>query len=289
MVSEIDDVREAHEVESVLRLPAADARHQEVLLAQSPEDLLELGRYLGHVRRRYDRGQGAVYIREDRGRARILPPGPEPLPGFGALFHVLQDTCRPRRGLAASSCTEGFREEDATIVASRPVPSAAGQHALALQELLQAQAALYEAFRVLYAHVAVVPGFPPVAGLRLLADRVGQDETVLWGVVRQPPGSASDPEGLPELVAHPRVREVHCGTELVLAASGRGAYPARARAVDAPQPAVGPLLLKVRPVSRGHHQLLAGCRGCGYEAAQVLGGLAPEEHILTERGNAVGP
>ncbi len=102
VVAEVHDLIQTHEVERVLRLPAAYARHEEELLAQSPEEFLELCRYLGHVRRRYDRGEGAVYIREDRSRARILPPDLEPFPSFGAICHGSQNTFRPYYGLAAS-------------------------------------------------------------------------------------------------------------------------------------------------------------------------------------------
>jgi hypothetical protein len=75
VVAEVDDVGEPDEVERVLRLPAAYARYQEVSLAQLPEELLELGRHLGHVRRRHDRGERAVYVGEDGHRLRRLAPG----------------------------------------------------------------------------------------------------------------------------------------------------------------------------------------------------------------------
>jgi hypothetical protein len=74
VVAEVDNVREPDEVKRVLRLAAADARHEEIPLAQLPEELLELDRHLGHIRRRHDRGECAVYVREDGRRARRLAP-----------------------------------------------------------------------------------------------------------------------------------------------------------------------------------------------------------------------
>jgi hypothetical protein len=88
VVAEVDDVGEPDEVERVLRLASAYARHQEVPLAQPPEELLELVRHLGHVRRRHDGGQRAVYVREDRHRPRRLAPGLESLAYLRSVPHA---------------------------------------------------------------------------------------------------------------------------------------------------------------------------------------------------------
>src|SRR5829696_4164909 len=166
--------------------------------------------------------------------------------------------------------------------------SAAGPSTHTLQELLEALAAILDPCRVPDAHVAVVPGLPPIAGPLFFASGVGQTEPVLPGVVIEPPGSARPREGRPELIARGRVREVHRCAELVLTVSRRGAQPAGVRPEDVLQTPVGALLFLVRSVGRGHHQLLPVRRGAFQEALQVLGRLAPE-HLATQGGNAVFP
>src|SRR5829696_2919875 len=161
--------------------------------------------------------------------------------------------------------------------------SAAGRSTHTLQELLQALAAILDPFRVPDAHVAVVPGLPPIAGPLFFASGVGQNEPVLPGVVIEPPGSARPREGRPELIARGRVREVHRCAELVLTVSRRGAQPAGVRPEDALQTPVGASLLLVRAVCRGHRQLLPVRRGVFGEAPQVLGRLAAER-LATQGG-----
>src|SRR5215212_10010147 len=117
-----------------------------------------------------------------------------------------------------------------------------------LQKLLQAQVALFDSSRVLYSHVAVMPGLPLVAGLLLFAQGIGQNISVLPGVLLEPQVSTRLREGQPELVACRSVREVDCGTELMLAVSRRRAHPVGVRPEDAQQPFVGVLLLLVGAV-----------------------------------------
>src|SRR5215204_4463200 len=151
-----------------------------------------------------------------------------------------------------------------------------GHSSLTLQKLLQAQLALLESFRVLYSHVAVMPGLPLVAGLLLFAPGIGQNEPILPGVMLEPQVSTRLREGHPELEACGSVREVHRGTELVLAVARRRAHPMCLRPEDAHKPLVGELLIVVGAVGRGHHQLLSFCRGAFYEVPKMLGSIAPE-------------
>src|SRR5215212_7181024 len=152
---------------------------------------------------------------------------------------------------------------------------AVGHRPFTLQELLQAEVALLESFRVLYSHKAVVPGFPLVAGLILFALGIGQNKPVLPGVLLEPPVGARLREKPPDLVGGGRVREVHCGTKLVLAVSRRRAHPTGTRPEDAHQPQVGELLILVGTVARSYHQLLSVYRGVAHQAPQMLGCLAP--------------
>src|SRR5215210_8581435 len=102
----------------------------------------------------------------------------------------------------------------ALTVRYRPLP---------LQKLLQAKVALLESFGVLHSHVAVMPGLPLVAGLILFAYRISQNEAVLPGMLLEPPVGARLREKSPDFVGSGRVREIHCGTELMLAVSRRRA------------------------------------------------------------------
>ena len=90
--------------------------------------------------------------------------------------------------------------------------SAVGHSSLLLQKFLQAQLALCESFRGFHSHVTVVPRLPLVAGLLLFASWIGQNESVLSGVMLEPPVSTRLREGHPDLVARGCVREINCGT-----------------------------------------------------------------------------
>src|SRR5918998_3399097 len=142
-----------------------------------------------------------------------------------------------------------------------------------LQKFLQAQVALFESFRVFHSHVTVMPGLPLVAGLLLLASWIGQNESVLPGVMLEPPVSTRLPEWYPEPVTCGRVREINCGTELMLAVARCRAHFIGVRPEDAHQSGVRRLLLLVGAVGRGNHQLLAVCLGAFYQASKVLGGI----------------
>src|ERR671912_1912682 len=158
--------------------------------------------------------------------------------------------------------------------------SAVGHSPLLLQKFLQAQLAPFESFRVFHSHVTVMPGLPLVAGLLFFASWIGQNETVLKGVMLEPPVSTRLREGHPDLVARGRVREINCGTELMLAVSRCRTHPIGVRPEDTHQPFVSEELLLVGAVGRSHHQLLSVCCGAFHKVSQVLSRLAPE-HIAT--------
>src|ERR687897_735128 len=110
VVAEVDDIGEPDEVERVLGLAAAYARHEAIPLAQPPEKLLELGRHLGHVRRRHDGGQRAVYVGEDRHRPRRLTPGLESLANLRFVPHAPRRIarCALRAPLVSTSPFRGL-------------------------------------------------------------------------------------------------------------------------------------------------------------------------------------
>src|SRR5215218_6600440 len=103
--------------------------------------------------------------------------------------------------------------------------SAVDPSSLMLQKFLQAQVLLFESFCVFHSHVTVMPGLPPVARLLLFAPWIGQNKSVLPGVMLEPPVSARLREGPPDLVACGRVREINRGTELMLAVSRCRTHP----------------------------------------------------------------
>jgi len=119
-----------------------------------------------------------------------------------------------------------------------------------LQELLQVLATIFDPFRVLNSHVAVMLGLPMVAALILFASWIGQNESVLPAMMLKPPVSDRPREGHPQLVARGPVGEVYRGTELVLAVARRRAHPVGARSEDASQPFVGESLLVVGAVGK---------------------------------------
>src|SRR5918997_5442719 len=165
--------------------------------------------------------------------------------------------------------------------------SAVGHDPFAHEKGLQTEAAPFELRGGLDPDVAVVPGLPPVAAL-VPAGWVGEYETVLARVLRQPYRGARVTEAPFDLVGGRRVREVHGGAELVLAVSRRGAHRVGPCAVDALEPAVSDLLVSVGAEGRGHHQLLAVGRGGRYQVPQVPGRLAAEQHLaVAQRGDAV--
>src|ERR671916_1064665 len=123
--------------------------------------------------------------------------------------------------------------------------SAVGRDSHAGEEPLQGEAALFEAFGVLDADVAVVPGLPPVAALGP-AWGGGENEPVFGRVVLQPQRCARVPEATFHLVRCTRVREVYGGAELVLAVPRRGAHRIGPRPVDALKPTVGKPLVIIR-------------------------------------------
>src|ERR687897_2237140 len=146
--------------------------------------------------------------------------------------------------------------------------SAVGRSYLMLQKFLQAQVALFESFRVFFSHVTVMPGLPLVASLLLFASWMGQNESVLKGVMLEPPVSTRLREGHPDLVACGRVREINCGTELMLAVARCRAHPIGVRPEDAHQSGVRRPLVLVGAVGRSHHQLLAVCCGAFHKVSQ---------------------
>src|SRR5215211_2754680 len=99
-----------------------------------------------------------------------------------------------------------------------------------------------------YSHVAVMPGLPLVARLLLLPPGIGHNESVLPGVMLEPPVGTRLREGHPELIACGGIREVHRRTELVLAVPRRRARPTGPRPEDAHKPLVGEPLLVVGAV-----------------------------------------
>src|SRR5918997_5133051 len=145
-----------------------------------------------------------------------------------------------------------------------------------LQKFLQAPATIFDPFRALNSHVTVMPRLPLVAGLLLLASWIGQNESVLPGVMLEPPVSTRLCEGHPDLVARGRVREINRGTELMLAVARCRAHFIGVRPEDTHQPFVNEELLLVGAVGRSHHQLLSVCCGAIHKVSQVLSRLAPE-------------
>src|ERR671910_1607381 len=218
------------------------------------------------------------------------------LPSPSTATHPKRRTIYPESAWSSAStrwaqCSPNSRPQQTTAKSRLTLDppsgiSAMGHSSLLLQKFLQAQLALFESFRVFHSHVTVMSGLPPVAGLLLFASWIGQNESVLPGVMLEPPVSTRLREGHPDLVARGRVREINCGTELVLTVSWRRAHPIGVRPEDTHQPFVGELLLLVGAVGRSHHQFLSVSLGIFNEVFQVLGGLAPED-LATQGGNPI--
>src|SRR5215216_5966164 len=117
-----------------------------------------------------------------------------------------------------------------------------------LKELLQAPATTFDPVRGLNSHVAIRPRLPLVAGLLLFASWIGQNESILKGLMLEPPVSTRLRERQPEPVARSRVRETNCGTELMLAVARCRAHLIGVPPEDTLQPFVGVLLLLVGAV-----------------------------------------